>query len=524
MNLRRHCFLAFCLTLSLAASSAQAATRAVLIGTNNYNDHRHLPKLRFAANDVRKLARTLIESGCSPDDIVVLADDESGISNTFQNTLRTLKSELKKAKLGDSLLIVVAGHGLNRDGDSYLCPSDADVSKPVSTMLSVAKLYDMLVDCGASQKYLVIDACRNEEGLAENAQFNLLQGLKSMKSKQAGPQGVMCFASALSGQRSAEDSELEQGVFLHYFREGLSGLADFQGAGNRDSQVAPHEVFQFAFARTRQHTLSKFGVEQTPWFEGHATGDLVLATVAPARAAELAKLHRMPELPPSGEQLHAQREYTTALTALQRGDLDAVIAACTRALAYDSHFAMALRTRAMAYQIQGKFEAAISDLEKLGEPLLVSIQQPVDVKANTKIVAQARPGQSLEITSIQEEPTGQFVFDPQTGTSRPQQTTWLNVQAIHDSSDTTESGKSPHRVATNGWVKADSLANITSANDAIRKQQREHQQPYVASSVGTSFGRSSAGPTTADIIINNSVIPDAGGWKGWYNFGRQFSR
>ena len=527
MLFRMQWFASACLFLWLTASVADASPRAIVIGTNRYQDHRHLPPLRFAANDAHRLAEVLKESGYAPEHVSVTADDAADSENTRKEILATLKHQLAQAEKDDSVLVVFAGHGINKNGDSYLCPSDADIDNPLTTMISVSKVYEMLGECSASQKFLVIDACRNEEGRNEEQQFNLLQNLKTLKAQQTGPQGVMCFASALSGQRSAEDRELRQGVFLYFFAEGLRGEADYCCAGNRDGLVTPYEVFQYASVQTRQHTVAKFGAEQTPWFEGHATGDLSLVTLSEDRLADLKRTHRQPELPMSAGQLHSQREYAAALTALQRADMPTVIAACSRALGYDADNKLARRTRALAYQVQGEFEQAFADYEKLGEPMLLTVHgDQVEVKAKSEVIALAREGQSLEIDSMQKTKSSEPNFNPRTGQFERQDIIWLNVRAIHAAAGEAKAGNPAERTETNGWVRLDSLAQVTSPEQQIGDFQRNQNQPVMVASY------SSRQPNydtlkridRAQSIINNPLIPDSGGWKSKANMGLGIGR
>ena len=516
-----------CLFLWLTAAVADAAPRAIVIGTNRYQDHLHLPTLRYAANDAHRLAEVLKESGYAPEHVSVTADDGSNSENTRKDILATLKRQLAQAEKDDSVLVVFAGHGINKNGDSYLCPSDADIDKPLTTMISVSNVYEMLGECSASQKFLVIDACRNEEGRSEEQQFNLLQNLKTLKAQQTGPQGVMCFASALSGQRSAEDRELRQGVFLYFFAEGLRGEADYCCAGNRDGLVTPYEVFQYASVQTRQHTVAKFGTEQTPWFEGHATGDLSLVTLSEDRLADLKRVHRKPELPMTAGQLHSQREYAAALTALQRADMTTVISACSRALDYDADNKLARRTRALAYQVRGEFEQAFADYEKLGEPMLLTVHNSqVEVKAKLEVVATAREGQSLEISSLQKTKSSEQIFNQRTGQYEPRETIWLNVSAIHAAAGEANAGTPAERTATNGWVKLEALAKVTSPELQIGDFQRNQNQQVMVSSYSSRPSNHEAikNIDRAQQIINNPLIPDNNGWKGKVNGGLDIFR
>ncbi len=81
----------------------------------------------------------------------------------FKSNVETqLKLVLDLAEKGDTVLIGFSGHGVHVDGHSYLLPSDAKLEDPQGTMVSLDKVYDELMACKASLKFLIVDACRND--------------------------------------------------------------------------------------------------------------------------------------------------------------------------------------------------------------------------------------------------------------------------------------------------------------------------------------------------------------------------
>lgn len=141
---------------------------ALLIGVDDYIDTQ-LGKLEYCGADVRALEKVLVEqANFPPDQVITLHDQQQarGKQPLRLSIERNLRALVAQPKRGDIVLIAFSGHGIeHRDGDTkvgYLCPADADLDDPKRTMLAVEEVYGMLEkDCRASQKIVLIDACRN---------------------------------------------------------------------------------------------------------------------------------------------------------------------------------------------------------------------------------------------------------------------------------------------------------------------------------------------------------------------------
>src|SRR5262249_59206762 len=90
---------------------------AVLVGINEYDNSRLLPRLQYAANDAVEMARLLVEHGYQ---VTLLTDrrpsrlDERIGHKTpeRENVVAALDAVTRKFKKGDTLLVALAGHGL----------------------------------------------------------------------------------------------------------------------------------------------------------------------------------------------------------------------------------------------------------------------------------------------------------------------------------------------------------------------------------------------------------------------------
>src|SRR5262249_3973310 len=115
------------------------------------------------------------------------------------------------------------------------------------------------------------DACRNDPR-TKNSRSRAEVELESLDRPQVVPPpgGVLAFFSCSQGEKAQEYEELKHGVFFHFVIQGLGGEADL----DRDGQISPEELAQFARRRVRDYVRDKNGVRQMPELRGE-TRDLV---------------------------------------------------------------------------------------------------------------------------------------------------------------------------------------------------------------------------------------------------------
>src|SRR5262245_26226552 len=131
------------LAVPCAAQEKKGKKYALLIGVTEY-DHARLATLKYTANDVDELARTLGQANDGFDRITVLTDergqDDKDLAPTAANVRRELDALLEGKKKHDLILIALAGHGVTlevKDPDAearpksftFFCPSDADLAR-----------------------------------------------------------------------------------------------------------------------------------------------------------------------------------------------------------------------------------------------------------------------------------------------------------------------------------------------------------------------------------------------------------
>ncbi len=190
---------------------------AVLIGINQYQ-HARLAPLKFAVNDIEELNRVLT----SQNYLTTMLTDRSDPPPTKENIQRALASALEQSQRGDTVLVALAGHGLQFDGtaDAFFCPIDGrPFADRQDTLVSMKQLYESMERSFAGAKVLLVDACRDDPNAARSS-----RGLNA-DTAPTPPSGVAALFSCSAGQKSYEHERLGHGVFFHLVLEGLRDKA-----------------------------------------------------------------------------------------------------------------------------------------------------------------------------------------------------------------------------------------------------------------------------------------------------------
>ncbi len=214
----------------LLAQPAAGKRYALLVGVKDY-DHSKLNTLEYAVNDVVELGELLRRHSY---DVTLLRSgaDDARLVPTLANIQARLAEVLEKCKRHDTVLVALAGHGLqfetDRPGDAddaFFCPQDArPLPQRRETLLSLAMLYKRLDDSGAGVKLLLVDACRDDP----SAPRGVRRGVDGSTAPRP-PRGVAALFSCSAGESAYESPRLKHGVFFHYVLEGLRGKASAEG-------------------------------------------------------------------------------------------------------------------------------------------------------------------------------------------------------------------------------------------------------------------------------------------------------
>lgn len=129
---------------------------AIFIGVDKYED-RGISPLKYTVKDVEELYKiiTTVPEGFNPDHVILMTPNASNFLHrpTRSNILSILESWFELAEKNDVILLYYSGHGIERDGNSYILPQDARISTLDKTAINVEDLRNVLRNSKAEKKY-----------------------------------------------------------------------------------------------------------------------------------------------------------------------------------------------------------------------------------------------------------------------------------------------------------------------------------------------------------------------------------
>lgn len=434
--------MAFSIAIGSVATQAAAGNKvALLVGVNNYSQKSGLQDLQFAAKDVDDMRKTLLAMGYEQSDIHLLngEDDHAPTRSNLQRAVNRLE-EQAPAGNDASILIVFAGHGFNKNGNSYLCPADYDPDN-LQSALPVSELQQMLEQSTAAGRFLIIDACRNEHLSRDDDEFNLRSSLAKLQSSEAAAQGVMVLSSCMPNQTSHEiglsrrpitshDTLVpvpqNNGVFLHYVMQGLQGAADTVAANQDhgfDGLITAGELCDFVCLETRKFVQAEFDTNQTPWNDTHGTGQLVISRLSEQQKANRPQIKVRSRKSLLDEQM-AEHHTGDGVMLLVGGDEQLRPLAAKRfseAIELSSDLYMPRRLRALLSVLEGnsnaqlapeKYRDALMDMQHVGSNLRLAVPwdaKPIPItlekqaQYRTASLQAINPGDVIEVNGLEQQ-------------------------------------------------------------------------------------------------------------------------
>jgi uncharacterized caspase-like protein len=345
---------------NIQVTPARAGQKWVfLVGSNHYYD-RQLSHLSYCQDDVKAMEKYVVKYAGVPENHIILLHDNQPDPSQLPiriNIEQTLEDFVDKPGPDDQVIVVFSLHGLFLEGTSYLCPMEAERTKPESSLVSVDRVYQLLDRCRAAQKIVILDACRKSlrkpTRAAEDEQAMtraFAEGIRRV------PRGIWVLFSCGVEQVSYEDRGLRHGVFMNFILDGLTGRADKQG-GNGDGKVDLRELFQFAKAETSRHVFGRFRGEQLPEMKGdqEEAAKIVLSQVGPVHV----------EVPPGPDPFESLRR--RPLEEAQRMKVARVKSRTAVQYAQDGERYMALDSFREATELVKKVVASDMKDEVLGD-------------------------------------------------------------------------------------------------------------------------------------------------------------
>jgi formylglycine-generating enzyme required for sulfatase activity len=248
--------------IAVESVAARAAGRkwAVVIGINKYLDPR-IASLRYCVADAHRLAETLAaKCGYEEKRILVIADDQpqDHLLPLGINLRHQIVQWLTRAEQGDTVLVSFSGHGfLDSQGQGYLAPKDCEKHQLGLTGFRTDDLRNMLTQCVATQKILILDCCH--AGSAKEV------GGPGPSSQEVGlafqkAEGLITLASCRKDEVSREWDAKQQGLFTYFVTQGLAGSADF----DRNAIVDSDELYRYTVDGVSIAAQRELNAQQTP--------------------------------------------------------------------------------------------------------------------------------------------------------------------------------------------------------------------------------------------------------------------
>jgi len=227
-------------------------------------------------------------NGFPSQNVVLMTDAEPDPLRkpTRNSIIGMLSTWLSLAEDGDTVLVYFAGHGAESDGNSYLLPSDAQLSNPPLTGLPLSLVKDRLRQCKARKKVLIIDSCHSGAGRDVG-----VMGTATAQSLFEDAEGLVTLSACDQQERSFEWTEKGHGAFTWFLAEGLWGKADADG----DGLVTAGELNPYVWKETRRWAAER-GLTQNPKAVSAVQGDIVLTGAVQGTGAAPST----PTAPPQG--------------------------------------------------------------------------------------------------------------------------------------------------------------------------------------------------------------------------------
>ena len=228
------------------------------VGVGDYTSD-DLTKLRYAAKDARDFTATIEHANLS-DYTQLVKHTYTDRQATRSNINKGLRAVLNEANQGDVVMFYFSGHGVQDGSETYFMTIDASSEAPSDEGVSFADLKNNMRKLTERQVKVVtfMDACH----------AGAMVGAKGAAPKltELDVQDVIEFYSSTTGEESAEDEKLQNGVFTAGLISGLNGAA-----ANADGYITVNTLRTYLSDYVRNHNS-----RQTPVFKGVDAGDITL--------------------------------------------------------------------------------------------------------------------------------------------------------------------------------------------------------------------------------------------------------
>jgi len=262
---------------STAVEAAYRPRRvALIVGVQDYSDP-ELQGLRYPEADAKGIYQVLHRPDVGDfDDAIVLVGKQNTTKRAIQEAIAWATAELQR---DDTFLLYFSGHGtlsfdLVEGSRLFFLPSDARLSDPEKTGISVAWLEEVVSSLPSRRRVLILDTCHNGRSGKSAVNSTTAQLLSAMRGPPPEPRGLRDVSesearlyAAQYYQPALEDAHLGNGVYTHFLIEALTSArstADLDG----DGLINIAELHEYA----RDHTMNYTSGVQVPRAEYRLVG------------------------------------------------------------------------------------------------------------------------------------------------------------------------------------------------------------------------------------------------------------
>jgi WD40 repeat protein len=222
--------------------------------------------LRYPVADARRLGET-IERRLGPGHSrvakrVLVNGGDAGDAPTAANIIDAVEL-LRQAKETDTIVLFIAGHGLNDGPDYRFIPTDAEWSAGALRGSRVVpwQVLQSAVEAAKGRRLLFVDTCHS--GNAYNQRLG----------NAAYHANIIAYTAARFDQYALEDARLGHGLFTYALVEGLEG----GGSAAAGRQLTTADLAEYVAKRVDELAKGLNGEQEPQYFKGRDAEDYVLA-------------------------------------------------------------------------------------------------------------------------------------------------------------------------------------------------------------------------------------------------------
>jgi WD40 repeat protein len=222
--------------------------------------------LRYSVADARKMAEAVARRlGPGHDRVVtrLLVNGGSRVDAPTAANIIDAVELLRQAVETDTVVLFIAGHGVNDGPDYRFLPTDAERKGGALRGSTVVpwQVLQSAVEAAKGRRILLVDTCH-----AGNA-YNQRLGNAAYHAN------ILAYTAARFDQEALEDARLGHGLFTYALVEGLDGAGGL-GAKRR---ISTRELAGYVVRRVGELAKALDGEQEPQYFKGRDADDYVLA-------------------------------------------------------------------------------------------------------------------------------------------------------------------------------------------------------------------------------------------------------